>query len=63
MTLYVDLSAGYNLGVNYNQIGAASGASTGSMRFLGNVGSFMCRCIPFFILSLLGINTNSGKKS
>lgn len=63
MTLYGDQSAGYNLGVNYNQIGADSGAAAGVSRFMANMGSFMCRCIPFFILSLLGINTNSGKKS
>lgn len=62
MTLYVDPTASYNLGVNYNQVSAASGASTGSMRFIGNVGSLMARCLPLFICSLLGIPYNNRSK-
>lgn len=32
--------------------------------FVSSVGSLMCRCLPFFILTLLSISTtNSGKKS
>lgn len=61
MTLYVDLSASYNLGVNYNQISVASGASPGSMRFMANLGSLMVRCLPLFVCSLLGIQTNNSK--
>lgn len=62
MTLYVGIAVNYNLAINYNQPSAASGMATSSPRFLANVGSLACRCLPFLILSVFGITPPGGNK-
>lgn len=57
MANYNDPLVSINLNINYNLGGTLDGnPPPGSvMRFISNVGTLMCRCLPLVILSALGI--------
>lgn len=63
MSVISNIDVGLNATININQGGATDGRAKTAGRFIANVGTLMCRCIPLFILSILGIGPPRGGKS
>lgn len=56
MSLINNIDVSLNATININQGGPSDGTCHNSMRFMANVGGFMLRLIPLFVLSILGIS-------
>lgn len=62
MSVINNTDVSLNATININQGGASDGVSHRSAGFMANLGGFMLRCIPLFIISLFtgGGPPNSG---